>query len=244
MNLIKLDAIASTNTYLLQLSKEKVLTETTIVIANSQTQGKGQMGTSWYSETGKTLTFSIFKRFEDFKVENQNSISQAVALGVLEALKHFKIPQITIKWPNDIMSYSKKMAGILIENQVKKTKIVSSVVGIGLNVNDINFKTLPNATSMQSKTKVNYNLNEVFDVLIKKIIQKLELLDAQKLPNVVSDYEDLLFKREKVMVFESAHGELFNGIIKGISKTGKLLVLLENDIIKSFKLKEIKMLLS
>ena len=124
------------------------LEDPTIVITNNQTKGRGQHGTSWQSVPQQSLLFSMFKRFENLPTNKISSITYAVSLGLENAFKKYKIPNITIKWPNDIMSRSKKMAGILIENQIKQGNVVSSVIGLGINVNEKKFKSLPQATSM------------------------------------------------------------------------------------------------
>ena len=164
MNIIKLNAIDSTNSYLINLSKEVKLEDPTIVITNKQTKGRGQHGTSWQSVPQQSLLFSMFKRFEDLPSNKISSITYAVSLGVENALKKCKIPNIVIKWPNDIMSRSKKMAGILIENQIKQGNVVSSVIGLGINVNEEKFKSLPQATSMFLATGNKFDLNEVLQL--------------------------------------------------------------------------------
>ena len=96
---------------------------------------------------------------------NLSSIAFAVSIGMHHALKNMLVPQVTIKWPNDIMSYSKKVTGILIENQLKQNKIVSSVIGIGLNVNEEDFENLPQATSILLATGKKHNLEEVLQLV-------------------------------------------------------------------------------
>ncbi len=116
MNIIKLDAIDSTNEYLKQLISNNLLPNFTVVTANFQSKGKGQMGSSWSSEAGKNLTMSIL--VFDILSDSQDMfyLNMAVALSVQEVLKNFNVPNVAIKWPNDIMSGKQKLGGILIEN--------------------------------------------------------------------------------------------------------------------------------
>ena len=97
------------------------------------------MGSEWVSEDNKNLTFSVFKRFERFSIDNQFCISMIVSLSIYEVLSALRLSNINIKWPNDILSCDKKIGGVLIENKLKDKQIESSIIGIGLNVNQTNF---------------------------------------------------------------------------------------------------------
>jgi len=117
MKVIKLDAIDSTNEFLKGLSSKQQLENFTVVTAENQTKGKGQMGSVWDSEAGKNLTMSVFVKDSLSDVNQIFKLNIGVALAVIEALETFNIPNLMIKWPNDIMSYNFKIAGILIENR-------------------------------------------------------------------------------------------------------------------------------
>ena len=96
MNIIKLNAIGSTNSYLVDLSKRSVLDDFTVVIANQQTKGRGQQGAVWQSVANKSLTFSVFKAFEHLSINQVSSIAFAVSLGLLKTLDKYQIPDISI----------------------------------------------------------------------------------------------------------------------------------------------------
>ena len=242
MNIIKLNAIDSTNSYLLNLSRAVHLEDPTIVITNNQTNGRGQHGTSWQSVPQQSLLFSVFKRFEDLPSNKIPNITYAVSLGLENAFKKYKIPNITIKWPNDIMSRSKKMAGILIENQIKQGNVVSSVIGLGINVNEKKFKSLPQATSMLLATGNKFDLNEVLQLVIEEILIQLTKLDKGDYADLKIKYETSLFRKDMISVFEVKDGYRFNGKIKGVNEIGKIVIENENEILNSYQLKEIKML--
>lgn len=242
MDIIKLNAIDSTNSYLLNLSRAVHLEDPTIVITNNQTKGRGQHGTSWQSVPQQSLLFSMFKRFEDLPSNKIPNITYAVSLGLENAFKKYKIPNITIKWPNDIMSRSKKMAGILIENQIKQGNVVSSVIGLGINVNEKKFKSLPQATSMLLTTGNKFNLNEVLQLVIEEILIQLTKLDKADYADLKIKYETSLFRKDMISVFEVKDGYRFNGKIKGVNEIGKIVIENENEILNSYQLKEIKML--
>lgn len=242
MNIIKLNAIDSTNTYLIELSKNTLLKDETIVLAKEQIKGRGQMGASWYSKKEETLTFSILKRFENISIEDQANISMAVSIGIQKALSILFIPNVSVKWPNDILSDGKKMAGILIENQVKQSNVTVSIIGVGLNVNNDFFEGLPQATSMCLSSKKKYNLDLVFNVIVDCILFELSQLEKTSFSELKVNYESFLFRKDKITVFENLLGEKFNGKIKGINQTGQLLIETDDNPLQEFNMREIKML--
>ena len=130
MNIIKLSAIDSTNDYLKNLLLKKTLENYTIVTAEFQHKGKGQMGGEWKSEPSKNLMCSIYLNNSTIKLSNQFSINMVVCLAIKKSLNKFNIPQLSVKWPNDIMSGSSKLCGVLIENIVKNNSIQNIIIGI------------------------------------------------------------------------------------------------------------------
>ncbi|GHC55772.1 biotin--[acetyl-CoA-carboxylase] ligase [Ulvibacter litoralis] len=242
MKIIKLNAIDSTNTYLKDLSRNVTVQDGTIVTAEAQTQGRGQMGSKWQSKTGRSLTFSVFKRFHGLPITQQPMIAFAVALALQKALQKLQIPMVSIKWPNDIMSYQKKICGILIENQLEGSKVIASVVGIGLNVNETEFIQLPQATSMRLASGIQFNLDEVLVLVSEEVFRQLQALDEGNSEVLKQTYEASLFRRNKVTAFESKDGVQFNGIIKGVADTGELLLEIEDESLQKYEVKQLKML--
>ncbi|MCF6132839.1 biotin--[acetyl-CoA-carboxylase] ligase [Flavobacterium wongokense] len=241
MPIIKLDAIDSTNDYLKQLSKESDLENYTIVMADEQTKGKGQMGAKWVSEKGKNLTVSILVKDIALKNELMFDLNIAVALSVLKVLKNINIPNISIKWPNDIMSDAKKVAGILIENRRKPDGSFTSVVGIGLNLNQTNFENLPQATSLRCITGEVYEPEAIAILITEKLKEYVKVL-AQNPEFLWETYHQHLFKINYPSAFEDKMGNRFMGIIKKVTSDGKLEVLSDDDNIGHYEVKEIKML--
>lgn len=241
MKLIKLGAIDSTNDFLKGIS---VLPETvnfTVVTAETQTKGKGQMGQKWESETGKNLIMSVLVKdlFDD--VNELFHLNIAFSLAVIDALECYRVPKLSIKWPNDIMSYNKKIGGILIENSIKSDGSIESIIGLGLNVNQTNFDALPKATSLALVCDVDFDKEMVLQLIIEKFKQKISLFKNSKL-QFWEDYTHLLFKIGVPMPFADNNQAHFMGIIQGVSDVGKLQVLLEDDSIAAFDIKEIQML--
>ena len=243
MNIIKLNAIDSTNSYLINLVRKTKLEDVTIVVANEQTKGRGQQGASWQSMPQQSLLFSMFKRFDNLSSDKISSIAFAVSIGVENGLKRLQIPNLAIKWPNDIMSRSKKMAGILIENQLKQGQVTSTVIGIGLNVNEEKFNSLPQAISMLQATGTKYDLQEVLDIVVEEILIQLDEIEKEDSAKLKVKYESSLFRKEMISVFENPEGNRFNGIIKGVNDIGQIVIENEDELLTAYQLKEIKLLL-
>mgnify|MGYP003407886386 CR=1 FL=1 len=241
MKLIKLDAIDSTNEFLKGLSSHQSVENFTVVTAENQTKGKGQMGSVWDSEPSKNLIMSVL--VSDFVADINKifDINIVVSVSIIQVLEKLKIPELSIKWPNDIMSYNKKIGGILIENSIKSDGSINSIVGLGLNVNQMNFENLPKASSLAVICKTTFEKEEI----LLKIVENLELNIQswyQDKDLMWSIYEKNLFKKGSPMPFEGKNGQSFMGIIQGVSSIGKLEILLDDDSVSEFDIKEIQML--
>ncbi|TDD77432.1 biotin--[acetyl-CoA-carboxylase] ligase [Flavobacterium caseinilyticum] len=241
MKLIKLDAIDSTNEFLKGLSNEQEIDNFTVVTAENQTKGKGQMGSVWTSEASKNLTMSILVKDFIMDISQLFTLNIAVSVAVISVLESYKIPDLSIKWPNDIMSYNRKIGGILIENTIKSNGTIISIVGLGLNVNQINFENLPKASSLAVICNVNFNKEELLFSICDAIEKNVKLCRYNS-TQLWSDYSNKLYKKGLPMPFSDQKNQNFMGIIQGVSSQGKLQVLLENDSVEEFDIKEIHML--
>jgi BirA family biotin operon repressor/biotin-[acetyl-CoA-carboxylase] ligase len=242
MNLIKLNAIDSTNTYLKGLVSQVEQEDYTVVMAETQTHGRGQMGTKWISESGQNLTFSVFKKISCLKTAEQFYLSMAVSLAIYDALTFFNIPDLRIKWPNDILSWNSKVCGILIENIFKNGQMQAAVIGIGLNLNQSDFEGMINASSLKKITGVYFNKVEVLQKIVDRIKYYESWVVERKFTDLKTAYEELLFRKDKPSTFKRQDGSLMMGFIKGISDQGLLKVLLEDEVVEYFDLKEIRLL--
>jgi BirA family transcriptional regulator, biotin operon repressor / biotin---[acetyl-CoA-carboxylase] ligase len=241
MKLIKLDAIDSTNDFLKALSSQEELDNFTVVTAENQTKGKGQMGAKWESESGKNLIMSILVK--DFLYDNEQvfNMSVIVSLAVIETLKSLDIPGLSIKWPNDIMSDNKKIGGILIENTIKSDGRIVSVIGLGLNVNQINFGHLQQASSLKVICNVEFDKDSLSFLIIEKIKEKIEFWETNS-ALFWKEYFNSLFRRGIPTPFKNLYNQNFMGIIKGVSSVGKIQILLKDDSVSEFDIKQIQML--
>lgn len=242
MKLVKLNAINSTNAFLKDMVSDNVIENWTVVVAQNQTAGKGQFENKWQSEKGKNLTFSVLCRFKNFKVIDSFYLNCVVSLAIYNVLVNYIPERLKIKWPNDIMSASKKICGILIENTVSKNSVTRAVIGIGLNVNQKEFKNLPNASSLKIITGTHFNKDVLLENIIEELKKQVSFLESGAITQIHTAYLTNMYKINTPSMYEDAFGNLFMGKILGINQQGKLQVELENETQKIFDLKEIKFL--
>ena len=237
-NHIKLDAINSTNEYTLLLKEKAVFKEGLVVTANYQSGGNGQRGKTWESNAKENLLLSIVIE-PDISIDKQSQISKLISLSICDLLADLGLnPQI--KWPNDILVANQKIAGILIQNKIKGNRITHSVIGVGLNVNQIQFKEYsPKATSLQLLLNKELDIAKIQKQLLQFLSNRMKRFrsgDTQE-KEFLSDF----FLKDKVATFES-NNQQFMGIIKGVNQSGKLLIKLEDDSIAEFDNQEVKFL--
>jgi len=236
--LIELDSIDSTNNYTLRMKESLSFKEGLMVTASYQTGGNGQRGKSWESLKGDNLLISIVIE-PNISIQNQFLLSKCVALALYDLLSLYA-NDVSIKWPNDILVGRQKIAGILIQNILKRNEITHSVIGVGLNVNQTEFKTYsPKATSLKLLLNRTFDISIIQEELLKYLAERIKQLrsgvDQQK------EYLSVLFLNNKITVFES-DGQKFMGIIKGVSQKGKLHIQLEDDSVAEFDDQEVKFL--
>lgn len=242
MKIIKLDAIDSTNDFLKQLVAENEVENYTVVTAESQSAGKGQMGSKWITESGKNLIVSILIVDVLKNVNEIFNLNVAISVAIYEALKSYEIPNLSIKWANDILSGNKKIGGILIENVFKSDGKIVSIVGFGLNVNQSNFDDLPQASSLKNITEKDFDRDDLLLKIIDCIKINISQLKDNQQDKLWINYNNSLFKKGIPSVFQDKNNHKFMGIIQSVLRNGKIEILLENDSIKEFEIKEIVML--
>lgn len=222
-NIIKLNAIGSTNDWLKNKLQSGNCHDGDIVWTMNQTKGRGQHSNVWSSDSQKNITFSVFKRFSGLNSDDSFLINCAVTLAIIETLEKFKIPNLKIKWPNDILSANNKIGGVLIENIIKGKKLNASIIGIGINVNQKSFIDLPSAGSMFLQTNKKYDLKKVFDELLDTHDLFFDLLKKPDKVQLLSSFEKLIYKKGEWCQFKT-NGSKFLGRIIGVSDHGLLTV--------------------
>jgi BirA family transcriptional regulator, biotin operon repressor / biotin---[acetyl-CoA-carboxylase] ligase len=234
------DELPSTNDWAVELLAKSKPAEGTVVRTATQTAGRGQFGSRWISPAGQNLLMSVIFYPNWLAAKDQFYLSMAVALALHDAVEH---PEASIKWPNDLYLGDKKTAGILIQNSISGAHLQSSVIGIGLNVNQREFDpSLPNPTSLAEGFGTGFDLDQVMHCVWVSLEQQYLRLKAGRLEAIKMDYEGLLYRRNQRSRFaRTADDSQFEGIIRGVSAAGKLLLEVE-AVLEPFDLKELRML--
>lgn len=200
-NIIFLTEVESTNNYANQLVLSKAAEHGTVVLAQYQNKGKGQQGNSWESEPGKNLLASIIL-FPDFlSAAKQFYLSKIASLAIVDFLKT-ETNDVSIKWPNDIYIKNKKVAGILIENAIKGQNLSSSIIGIGLNLNqEIFLSDAPNPVSLKLVTSQIYDIEKVAETIFKNMFHWYQILKNGGFNVIDSTYFNQLFRANEWAIF-------------------------------------------
>ncbi|MFT5581317.1 MAG: BirA family biotin operon repressor/biotin-[acetyl-CoA-carboxylase] ligase [Psychromonas sp.] len=233
---IHLESVDSTNNYAANMLKTGRVEHGTVIMADEQTNGRGQAGNAWQSAPGMNLQLSLVLMPQELKLKSQHSLSQVVSVSLVKLLRS-KGLESQIKWPNDIFIKDHKIAGILIENQIKGQDIKSSIVGVGINVNQSEFKEL-NATSFFLETGVKSSISELLLSWVYHFNLCYKPLSIGQFEEVKKEYYSMLLGYRSLRRFEDKNG-VFAGIIEGVDEYGKLL-LFKEGVEQSYDLKEIK----
>ena len=219
-NLVYVPQCHSTNVLAAELGQKIETLDGTLVITDHQTSGRGQRGNKWESQPGKNLTFSlIFKPFF-LAVKDQFKLNEAVSNGIADYVTKKVAEKVHIKWPNDILVQDKKICGMLIENHLSGEEIIYSVVGIGLNVNQLFFPHLQ-AGSLKACTGMEYELAHELTELLGEVEARYLQLRRGSLSGLEESYLQRLYRKDEIHSF-SAEGKVFDGMITGVSDAGQL----------------------
>jgi BirA family biotin operon repressor/biotin-[acetyl-CoA-carboxylase] ligase len=236
--IVHLDSVDSTNNYAAKALLTKSLNEGTVFVAACQEAGRGQANSSWESDAGLNLTFSIVLYPAQVEIARQFSLSQAISLGVADFLDQF-VGGVAIKWPNDIYVSDKKIAGILIETAISGGKFSNAIVGIGLNVNQEKFVSdAPNPVSLRNLTGENYDLTRMLNLLCYALDKRYHSLITGNQNSIRSDYEQLLFKKGIWARYKDEVSD-FDGMIAGVELDGKLVIETRSGNTRGYYFKEV-----
>ena len=237
-NIIKVNATRSTNDKVRMLIKSKKINNKDVICAKYQYKGRGQLSKRWYSSYGNNLLCSLYLQFdEDFNLPIY-VLNFATSLSVLDTIKFFSNEKSLIKWPNDILSGNNKISGILIENTFKSRDLSSSIIGVGINVNQTRFNNLKHATSIKKITGKNLDLDEVLNKLLKnydtyfKRINDIGYLSKKFNQNLYGKKKCKFLIKEKI----------YSGKVERVLYNGNLVAHIKDVGSKEFKSSDIKII--
>lgn len=236
---IFLEEVESTNNYANQLVLSKAAEHGTVVLAQHQIKGRGQQGNSWESEYGKNMLASIILFPQFLPAARQFYLSEIISLAIVDFLNSLKL-RGSIKWPNDIYIDNQKVAGILIENSVMHNHISTSIIGIGLNLNQEKFiSDAPNPVSLKQVTGSDYDIEAVAYTIFSMLEKWCKILEYQRFNEIDAAYLKHLFRANEWAVF-AINGKQFKARISGIGEYGQLILEDENGIFTEFMFKEVE----
>lgn len=229
----------STNNYLKELLLTGSVEEGTVVWADFQSAGKGQRGNGWESEAEKNILFSIVLFPSFVKAGEQFILSQIVSLAVANCLQEYT-EGISIKWPNDIYWNEKKICGILLENTILEDNIGYSVAGVGININQENFRSdAPNPVSLKQITNRDYNLEEILKTVIDNINVYYQQINIGNADHLVKQYKESLFRKEGYHLYNDGVSN-FLAQIQDVNSSGILILKTKEGEERHFAFKEVK----
>lgn len=242
MKTIEMKQAVSTNSQLDEMLQQGELTENTLLVAYSQTAGKGMATNKWHSEENKNATFSIYLKV-NVETAEIFKISVACSLAIYEYLNSIGVKN-AIKWPNDIYYEDKKLGGILIENKLQGECVTETIIGVGLNLNQENFpKNLPNPISLKNITGKDYDVKEVAVQLSQAIEQKINQLQGAKFSDIRLDYLLKLYCFGKIMMWKiKGIKDEISGSIIDVKPSGKIVMQAVSGQICECDIKEIRMI--
>lgn len=241
--IINLESTASTNNYAIEQIKLNKIKEGSIIWADEQTAGKGQLTNKWSSSPKKNATFSIVLYPNFIDLSSIFTLSQFVSLALRDFLVSVGIKEVSIKWPNDIYVGNKKIAGILIENSLKGKNIKTAIIGIGLNVNQTKFPSwVPNPISMKMITNDNYLLDGCLKSLCLHLNHRYEELVNGELKTLHNDYLKAVYRFGIPTKFKIKNQE-FEATIIDVNQAGKLRLSFPSGDKQLFEFKEVEMVI-
>lgn len=226
---VRLEQVDSTNTYLQKVAHD--LPGGTVVYTPNQTAGRGQRGNRWLAQPGMNITMSYLFKPTRILAREQFGISEAVSLAVSQVLTELSGECITIKWPNDIYHCDKKICGMLIENSLDGQQVAHSVIGIGINVNQMAFDPYaPNPTSLALITGCPHDVDEAMRSVCLRLEQQLDTINNLGANSLHTQYLQSLYRYDsQPHAFELPDGTQFAATMVGVAPDGMLSLRHESD---------------
>lgn len=240
MNVIYLKEVGSTNDFLKNLQKGQSVLGTTAIVADTQLAGRGQMGTKWQDAPGESLLLSIGSVPYKLTIGDQFILSMAVAIAAHRFLKTVGVAA-KIKWPNDLWVGRQKIGGILIENSLLHNQISSSVMGVGINLNQSTFSQNLHATSVYLQTAVTTNNHTAAAQFITQWQHVWQWVLQKQYGLIKAAYLQQLIGYEIFEVYESPNGKRFTAAISAVAPNGQLVLKELNGHEAAYDLKQVRL---
>lgn len=222
LRIIRLGETDSTNRYLRELQGS----DDVCVSTDYQTAGRGCGTNTWESERARNLLFSVRLHPRGVDARHQFVISMANALALKRALDAY-VADIQVKWPNDIYWHGRKMAGTLIETSVSEGMVRRCIIGTGLNVNQLTFRSdAPNPVSLCHAAGAAVDREQLLQGIVGWLEHYMQLVDDGQWAAIGTSYREQLWRRDgRCHPFRTADGELFEALLTDVADDGTLVLL-------------------
>ena len=205
-----LESTSSTNQTIFNFLKNKKMKSGDVLIADKQEAGRGRRGNHWFSSSEKSLTFSLLFKNDDNLLNKK--IPLVCGVAIVKAIKDVSGLDCSLKWPNDILYDSKKIAGVLIEQKQNHF-----IIGIGINVNKTNFPKSIQKKASSLELILDYPIQR--EELLAKILNHLEKLLSNDLKDIIIYWESLCNHMGINVKFHN-YNDIINGQFVGLSNNG------------------------
>jgi BirA family transcriptional regulator, biotin operon repressor / biotin---[acetyl-CoA-carboxylase] ligase len=221
--IIILHSVDSTNNYAMGMVKKGTASNGNTVFAMEQTRGKGRRGKRWDTIVGENITMSIVAEMQWLPVSQQFQLSVAVALACHDFFSRHTSESVRIKWPNDIFINDSKAGGILIENLIQGHLWQWSVIGLGMNINQVQFEAygLP-PVSLKQITGKKYDVLQMAEELCILVLNRIDDLKKNNFLKMLEEYNGKLFAKDRLVTLKKQN-IVFQTTITGVSASGQLI---------------------
>ena len=220
--IIRFDEIDSTNEYAWNLLSNSNPKENVVIIAENQTAGKGQYGRKWETDRGENIIMTTIKSPNFLKARDAFHLNVITSLTIIDMLQALSNEEFIVKWPNDIYFGNKKIAGVLIKNKIQDGLIKQSIIGTGININQVSFpKELKNPISLYQITKEKYVIEEAIQLILKGYDHYFKMVESKRMDKIYNGYNEKLFGKNEWRSF-FVSGEKKELKILNVSQNGSL----------------------
>ena len=232
----------STNAHLKRLLNERILPHGFCLSCDYQTAGRGEGSNQWESAAGQNVLMSVLLRPTPFSIDNAFLLSELTATALCDALQTWA-PNLQLKWPNDLYVGDRKLGGVLIETMVKGRALTQAIVGIGVNVNQMQFVSdAPNPVSLRQLIGYDTDCARVCQSITNTIVAAFNTYTPADSTALQQRYRSRLYRRSGMHTFAAAGGR-FKATIADVYLDGTLILCTESGEQRAYRFKEVQFII-
>jgi BirA family biotin operon repressor/biotin-[acetyl-CoA-carboxylase] ligase len=222
----------STNAQLINLLANSIPEQGFMVIADFQSEGRGQFGRQWVSAPGQNLLASYLLGPLELPVDRIFDLQLAASLAVFHSLDARETSGLSIKWPNDLYSGNEKIAGILLQNVLRGKQVHFCLAGVGVNVNQSEFPSGLRATSLFLRCGKRFELSGLAVEVRQQLLHWFAHLDDRE--TLLQQYNERLYGRDGWLQYVEPDGSPFSATVREVLGDGRLVLMEKNGNLRTF----------